>query len=163
MSGLPIARPNSMNNYGVILDEIGFQPFFDDLRDQFVAPLAKRMYPQEGPLVGHHAFAVKYKISEDLDLDFHYDSSAITINACLGKEFVGGPLYFRGLLHDPTTHDEDFMFNHQRGVSLLHRGKHRHGAMAITSGTRYNLIIWFQAAHVACECSDEQAHDHGHS
>jgi len=27
-SGLPISRPNTMNNYGVVLDEIGFVGFF---------------------------------------------------------------------------------------------------------------------------------------
>ena len=31
-SGLPAQRPNSMNNYGVILNEIGFEPMIDALQ-----------------------------------------------------------------------------------------------------------------------------------
>ncbi len=32
---------------------------------------------------------VQYKLGEDLKLDFHYDESEVTLNVCLGKEFVG--------------------------------------------------------------------------
>lgn len=55
----------------------------------------------------------------------------LTLNLCLGKEFTGGELYFRGLLEDPSTHDEKFIYNHVPGVSLFHIGKHRHGVYPI--------------------------------
>merc|ERR1712100_30684 len=73
-SGLPISRPNSMNNYGLILDEIGFTKFFDDLIEDYICPLSKIIFPKYGSnLDSHHAFIVKYKLGEDTNLDFHYD------------------------------------------------------------------------------------------
>merc|ERR1711974_485326 len=137
--------PNSMNNYGVILDEIGFRNFFVELREMIISPISKILYPEEGRnLHDHHGFIVKYKIGEDTDLDFHFDSSEVTLNVCLGKQFTGGSLYFRGLLKDPSTHSENFEFEHVKGRGIIHLGKHRHGANQITSGTRYNLIAWFK-------------------
>ena len=76
-----------------------------------------------------------------MKLDFHYDSSEVTLNLCLGKVFqgtsnytkkiikvdtytnVGGSLYFAGLLKDPSTHGEYFEFNHIPGRALFHIGK----------------------------------------
>jgi len=58
---------------------------------------------------------VQYKLTEDLDLGFHYDDSDITLNVCLGKTFTGGDLYFKGLLKDPSTHSEHFTFSHTPG------------------------------------------------
>jgi len=59
-AGLPISRPNSMNNYGVILDEIGFTPFLADLRDKCVSPFAKLFFANDGgtSLDSHHGFVV---------------------------------------------------------------------------------------------------------
>jgi hypothetical protein len=118
-SGLPVMRPNSMNNYGLILDEIGFTPMLDQLRSQYVSPFASILYPHVGgaSLDYHHGFIVpaacpppristshrlyrnsllrfwspkvQYKLSEDKKLDFHYDESEVTLNVCLGKEFQG--------------------------------------------------------------------------
>lgn len=161
-SGLPVSRPNSMNNYGVILDEIGFKPFFDRLTSEYIVPFTTHLYPSDSgaTLDSHHAFIVQYKITEDLDLDFHYDSSEVTLNLCLGKQFEGGSLYFSGLLKDPSTHKENFEFHHIPGRALLHIGKHRHGANCIKSGERYNLIVWFidekmRQAQAHCDCGHE--------
>lgn len=41
-------------------------------------------------LDSHHAFIVSYKQGESTKLDFHYDSSEVTINVCLGQIFTGG-------------------------------------------------------------------------
>lgn len=152
-SGLPVSRPNSMNNYGVILDEIGFTPFFNQLREIYISPISEILYPDVGKdLESHHGFIVKYKIGEDTNLDFHYDSSEVTINVCLGKKFTGGSLYFCGLYNDPSSHDEDYEFEHKKGKALLHVGLHRHGAKNITSGTRYNMIVWFRGPPKKCTC-----------
>ena len=41
---------------------------------------------------------------------FHVDDSEVTLNVCLGKEFSGGELYFRGTRCEKhvntTTHSE---------------------------------------------------------
>jgi hypothetical protein len=180
-SGLPISRPNSMNNYGVILDEIGFEEFLQRLMLDWLAPFARLLYPRHGAsLDDHHGFIVQYKISEDTELGFHYDESEVTLNVCLGKTFEGGSLYFAGLLEDPSTHGEHFEFQHTPGRGILHIGKHRHGANPIRSGERYNLILWCRSSAMraqqshACTCcgdhmeeeedpgSEEHRHEHQH-
>ncbi|PRP83370.1 hypothetical protein PROFUN_09398 [Planoprotostelium fungivorum] len=159
-SGLPVMRPNSMNNYGVVLEEIGFNQFFLDVL-KYVNPFAERLYGPIGrSLDSHHSFIVEYKIGEDEDLDFHYDAADVTINFCLGKEFTG-------VLNDPSTHQENFEFNHVKGLGIIHLGEHRHGANKIKSGERYNLIIWFRNKakrekmewESVCACGS-QPHDH---
>jgi superfamily II DNA or RNA helicase len=62
-----------------------------------------------------------------------------------------GTIYFNGLLCRrcqqlsyspfPLT-PEQVEIKHKLGRALLHRGQHRHGANEITSGERYNLILW---------------------
>ncbi|GAM20380.1 hypothetical protein SAMD00019534_035550, partial [Acytostelium subglobosum LB1] len=145
-SGLPTARPNSMNNYGVILDEIGFTSFFTQFRDQYLRPFTSVLYPRYNgaELDSHHAFIVQYKIDKDKELGFHYDESDVTLNLCLGRQFTGGSLYFRGILDQPDTHQEYFEFQHKPGTALLHVGSHRHGANGLTSGERSNLIMWLK-------------------
>ena len=72
------------------------------------------------------------------------------VNVCLGKQFEGGSLFFRGVRcpchqNSAARPQELFTYEHVRGVALLHRGHHRHGAHAIESGERYNLILWCRA------------------
>ncbi|EFA76780.1 putative prolyl 4-hydroxylase alpha subunit [Heterostelium album PN500] len=145
-SGLPTARPNSMNNYGVILDEMGFTGFFTELRENYLKPFTSVLYADYNgaQLDSHHAFVVQYKIDKEKELGFHYDESDVTLNLCLGKQFTGGSLYFRGILDKPETHQEYFEVKHTPGTALLHIGVHRHGALGITSGERTNLIMWLR-------------------
>jgi len=146
-SGLPISRPNSMNNYGGVLDDIGFYPFFQSLLTDYLQPFTSLFYGSLGDMLdSHHAFIVQYKLTEDRALGFHYDDSEVTLNVCLGKQFTGGDLYFAGLLDDPSTHSEYFLYAHRPGVGILHLGKHRHGALPITSGERYSLIVWYRSS-----------------
>eukprot|EP00058_Branchiostoma_floridae_P020328 XP_002605818.1 hypothetical protein BRAFLDRAFT_123798 [Branchiostoma floridae] len=37
---------------------------------------------------------------------------------------------------------------HRPTYGLLHRGQHKHGAMPIDEGERYNLIIWMRSSKV---------------
>lgn len=92
-----------MNNYGLILDDIGtrrfqffsnglgFQSMITEMIKKCVTPLAKHLFPDYGGanLDSHHAFIVRYKIGEDLDLSTHTDDSEVTLNVCLGKDFTG--------------------------------------------------------------------------
>jgi len=155
-SGLPVTRPNTMNNYGAVLDDFGFEEFFDELTD-YISPFSAILYPDYGgdSLDHHHAFIVQYKLKEDVSLDFHYDESEVTLNLCLGRQFTGGSLYFQGLLLKHETQNESFELFHQPGKAVLHVGKHRHGANAILSGERYNLIVWFRSMTLR-----SQQHDH---
>eukprot|EP00026_Physarum_polycephalum_P008552 Phypoly_transcript_08640.p1 GENE.Phypoly_transcript_08640~~Phypoly_transcript_08640.p1 ORF type:complete len:470 (+),score=70.41 Phypoly_transcript_08640:86-1411(+) len=143
-SGMPITRPNSMNRYGAVLDEIGFGAMMDNLMNKYISPFARFLFADVGGdnLNERHAFVVQYKIGEDLNLKEHTDRSAVTLNVCLGKDFTGGNLLFKGIKGTPSEHVENFEYAHVVGKGLLHLGKHIHQADNITSGERYNLIVW---------------------
>ncbi len=142
-SGLPIRRPNSMNNYGLIVNEIGLEPTITDVQQRFILPLAKLLYPQEGSAFhAHHSFMVEYKAGHDLGLDMHTDDSDVTLNVCLGREFEGAGLTFCGQMGQPNHRQFTAQYKHVRGRAVIHLGSKRHGADDITSGERNNLIIW---------------------
>ncbi len=148
-----INRPNSMNNYGAILDDFGFDSFLNRLVTEYISPLSTLLFNDVGgdSLDEHHGFVVEYKMGKDVSLDFHSDDSDVTFNVCLGRKFADGTIYFNGLLCRmcqqlsystfPLT-QEQVEIKHKAGRALLHRGQHRHGANEITSGERYNLILW---------------------
>ena len=142
-------RPNTMNNYGVVLDSIGFGPFLQELMTRYVHPFASRLYADAGgdSLDNHHGFIVEYEVGKDTSLDFHVDASDVTLNVCLGREFTGGALIFRGIRcavcqQTEPRPPEEFEISHVPGRAILHRGKHRHGANPILGGQRSNLILW---------------------
>ncbi|KAM9961216.1 hypothetical protein ACTFIR_004053 [Dictyostelium discoideum] len=157
-TGLPTARPNSMNNYGAVLDEMGFTEFFKQLREDYLSLFTSILYKDYNgeKLNSHHAFAVQYKMDKEKELGFHYDESDITVNLCLGSEFTGGSLYFKGILDKPETHNEYFEFKHVPGVALIHIGVHRHGALGLTSGERTNLILWLRNSNIVDQQSESK-------
>lgn len=163
-TGLPVTRPNSMNRYGLILNDIGFLATMDKLMRQYVQPFAAAFF---GNRMGEgfefeslHAFIVRYSVGEDLDLKTHRDDSDVTLNVCLGKEFEGSELYFHsdsGATCNCTAaevedeyaypHPEDcsfctFRYSHKPGVALMHTGNHVHGTEKLKHGERSNLILW---------------------
>lgn len=74
----------------------------------------------------------------------HTDDSEVTMNLCIGDQFDGGALQFRGLR---GTKDADAGhligdFQPQLGKALLHAGRHLHEVTQVTSGDRYAYIIW---------------------
>lgn len=141
-TGLPARRPNSMNNYGLVLTEIGLKPSLDALQ-ACIHPLARALFPVEGETFdGHHSFCVSYKPDEDRGLDMHTDDSDVTLNVCLGKEFEAAGLSFCGDMGTPDHRKESFRYSHVKGTALLHLGRRRHGADDICSGHRVNLIMW---------------------
>ncbi|KAJ8042609.1 2-oxoglutarate and iron-dependent oxygenase domain-containing protein 2 [Holothuria leucospilota] len=160
-SDLPKGRPNTMNNYGILLNELGFdEGFLTPLREQYLTPLARLLFPEQGGgnLDSHKAFVVTYKMDEDLDLNYHYDNSEVTINVSLGKEFCDGVLYF-GDMRTAPRREEYTRYVHKPTIGLLHRGQHMHGAMPISDGERYNLIIWMRSSQVRnklCPMCDEE-------
>ncbi len=146
---ITIHRPNSMNNYGAILDDFGFDSFLNCLMTEYISPLSTLLFNDVGgdSLDEHHGFVVEYKMGKDVSLGFHTDDSDVTFNVCLGREFTDGTIYFHGLRcrmcqESFSSSDEYVEIEHKLGRALLHRGQHRHGANEITSGERYNLILW---------------------
>ena len=151
--GCTVEPPNSMNQYGLILAEIGLGPALGAAMQAVVAPLAARLFPEVGgdSLDDHHAFTVEYRPGGDTDLGFHVDDSEVTLNLCLGSVFSGGDLYFEGRRcpdHRQTgcSEEDQHRYAHQPGVALLHAGAHRHGALPVTGGERLNLILWCRSS-----------------
>ncbi|XP_065054766.1 2-oxoglutarate and iron-dependent oxygenase domain-containing protein 2-like isoform X2 [Rhopilema esculentum] len=154
-SGLPIGKPNTMNNYGILLLEIGFKEyFFDPLVFNFLSPIAKILYPDwvgDG-LDSHRPFIVGYQLGKDVDLSYHYDDAEITLNVSLGKEFNGGELYISGMKDELDWSSHCYKYEHRKTRGLLHRGQQMHGAMEIEDGERYNLVIWMRSSSVRNKC-----------
>ena len=160
LSGMPVSRPNSMNKYGVILDEMGLKRTMTLLREKVCQPLFGQLYSSRagsGALDEHHAFIVQYAredsvsdvaLKGDIDLGFHVDDAELTLNVCLGREFAGAKLYFCGWIDDEKTHNQYVRVAHEKGRALLHIGRHRHGAEPIESGERFNLIMWLRSSKV---------------
>ncbi|KAM8961496.1 2-oxoglutarate and iron-dependent oxygenase domain-containing protein 2 [Pelodytes ibericus] len=150
-SDLPKGRPNTMNNYGVLLNELGLdETFISPLREKYLKSITSLLYPDWGGgcLDSHKAFIVKYALHEDLDLSCHFDNAEVTLNICLGKEFTDGNLYFSDMKEVPSNERRYAEVEHLIGQGILHRGQHVHGALPIESGERWNLIIWMRASQV---------------
>ncbi|CAN8269121.1 unnamed protein product [Cochlearia groenlandica] len=148
-----IMRPNTMNKYGAVLDDFGLDTMLDKLMEGYIRPISKVFFNDVGggTLDSHHGFVVEYGKDRDVDLGFHVDDSEVTLNVCLGKEFVGGELFFRGTrcekhVNTATKSDEIFDYCHVPGQAVLHRGRLRHGARATTSGHRINMLLWCRSS-----------------
>ncbi|XP_057620528.1 2-oxoglutarate and iron-dependent oxygenase domain-containing protein 2 isoform X1 [Chionomys nivalis] len=150
-SDMPKGRPNTMNNYGVLMHELGLdEPLVTPLRERFLQPLLALLYPEcgGGQLDSHRAFVVKYALGQDLELGCHYDNAELTLNVALGKAFTGGALYFGGLFQAPAALMEPLEVDHVVGQGILHRGGQLHGARPLGTGERWNLVIWLRASAV---------------
>eukprot|EP01065_Artemidia_motanka_P027131 TRINITY_DN32364_c0_g1_i1.p1 TRINITY_DN32364_c0_g1~~TRINITY_DN32364_c0_g1_i1.p1 ORF type:complete len:544 (+),score=197.99 TRINITY_DN32364_c0_g1_i1:66-1634(+) len=142
-SKLPARRPNSMNNYGVVINDIGMESFIDRLQADVFAPLSRVFFAEAGAhLDGHHSFIVRYKVGEDLGLDMHTDDSDVTFNCCLVKDFQGAGLQFCGRLGSSHHRRASLLYKHVQAKCVFHLGTRRHGADDITCGERLNLIVW---------------------
>ena len=147
-SGLPSHRPNTMNNYGLIVNEIGMRLLIDDLQQRWLLPLTRLLFPKEGATFStHHSFMVQYRQGQDLGLDMHHDDSDVTLNVCLGRQFTGATLSFCGGFGRADHRRHVHTYAHRRGRAILHLGTHRHGADDIASGERYSLIVWSTGAY----------------
>ena len=149
LEDVDIQAPNSMNSYGFILEDLNAQPPWEQMMQDVISPISAELFPlvHGQGLDELHSFVVEYGSGLDRDLGFHVDASDVTVNLCLGENFVGNELYFEGRrceLHrqTPAFPGEKFFYSHQPGVAILHAGKHRHGAVSIESGIRRNVILW---------------------
>ncbi|CAE7208280.1 OGFOD2 [Symbiodinium sp. CCMP2592] len=114
-SGLKSARPNSMNRYGAVLEEMGLAPAVADFQRQVLLPLARAFFPSIGDeLDGHHAFVVHYRPEAgrgDQDLPPHRDDSEVTFNMALGRSWQGCRLIFCGLMQEPDVHQHQISYD----------------------------------------------------
>jgi len=155
-SGIPLRRPNGMNRFGAILDQLGLSRSLQHLTRRYLRPLGQMLYPwliARGDADEHYGFVVRYKLGEDLALAEHADASVLTLNANLGYPgFTGGALAFRGTRGVdeqpravPASHVDFSLF--QVGDAILHLGGQYHAALPLESGERVNLVVWCFAKH----------------
>lgn len=154
-SGIPLRRPNGMNRFGAILDQLGLEESMNYLSRRYLRPLGQLLFPwliAAGDADEHYAFVVRYKLGEDVQLAEHADASVLTLNANLGLPaseggFMGGAVAFRGtrFLDDKPqempTHLVDFA-SMEPGEGILHLGGQYHAALPIEGGERINMIVW---------------------
>ncbi|XP_038619728.1 2-oxoglutarate and iron-dependent oxygenase domain-containing protein 2 isoform X2 [Tachyglossus aculeatus] len=169
-SDMPKGRPNTMNNYGVLMHELGLDTsLVTPLREQYLQPLTALLYPDCGghQLDSHRAFVVKYSLQEDRDLSWHYDNAEVTLNVSLGKDFSQGNLNFGGLRQVPGVAPQGLEVEHVVTRGLLHLGGQMHCALPVAAGERWNLIVWMRASAVRnrlcpmCGCTPDLVDDEG--
>lgn len=139
-----------VNNYGVILNDIGMRGWITDFQQRYLWPLARRLFPLQSlpHFDNHHSFIVRYQADEDLGLDMHIDDSDVTFNVCLGEpDFTGATLVFCGPFGAPDHRQVSHTYHHKVGRAVVHLGSRRHGAEDIVSGTRMNWILWSHNSH----------------
>ncbi|KAL8157497.1 2-oxoglutarate and iron-dependent oxygenase domain-containing protein CP2-like [Apium graveolens] len=148
-----IMRPNTMNAYGAVLDDFGMEAMLGKLMEDFICPMSTIFFPEVGgaTLDSHHGYIVEYGTNRDSYLGFHVDDSEVTLNVCLGEQFSGGELFFRGVrcekhVNVESQPEEIYDYSHVPGRAVLHRGRHRHGALSTTSGHRVNMLLWCQSS-----------------
>ena len=121
-SGLPVRRPNTMNSYGLVMNQIGLKPLLDDLQQSCLLPLSRLLFPGEGSSFDeHHSFMVKYRRGEDTHLDMHHDDSEVTLNVCLGKDFAGATLSFCGQVGGARHRKHSHKYTHSLGRAVVHK------------------------------------------
>ena len=143
-SGLQRSRPNSMNNYGIIMREIGFDHFIDGLVDAFAA--LEVLFPLDCDTIDSwRAFTVHYNaVDGDKGLALHYDNAEVTFNVNIGGDWEGGEVTFYGL--HSQNQDNPEPINLALGEALFHYGKDKHLSKQVTKGDRRNLIIWCRSS-----------------
>jgi hypothetical protein len=153
-SKLPKNRPNSMNNYGLLLNQIGMADFLTKLLTKVLKPLAQGLYAGNTQcafmtdLDHHHSFVVSYREAQDTSLDMHTDDSDLTVNIALSdaQAFTGAALNLCGISGTRDHRKHQSAYQHVRGQALLHLGTQRHGASPLLTGERHNLIMWCKAS-----------------
>jgi len=162
---LPRLPPNTMNIYGLLLDEIGFTSLFDTLRAKYLTPLAALVYPDwtGTGLDSHRVFTVSYKADaekgkiQQRDLALHYDNAEVTLNVSLNAntdntDYEGGEIGFgnvkTGMNSDSGEVTQDAVVEHKFGWGIFHRARQMHKALSIEKGHRSNLILWMRASSI---------------
>lgn len=141
--GKLLKRPNGMNRYGMVLNQVGLEPAITALQQSYIKDLQGFLFGREGADPDdHHCFVVRYNKDEDVGLDMHTDSSDITLNVCLGRDFAGATLTFCGVKGNHDHRNLKHVYRHQIGRGVIHLGRQRHGADDLYSGERLNFILW---------------------
>jgi hypothetical protein len=151
------SQPNSMQEYGVVVDEPELAGKLARLANEQLKEEIKVLFPSfpHYEFSEHYAFLTSYGEDANQDLSLHVDASHLTLNICLDSNIQGSDLVFTGSrcrqhLNDaPDRHPVSVRF--ERGDALLHLGNQRHFVTTLTSGRRHNLVIWYRLEGEECD------------
>lgn len=79
--------PNSMKEYGVVLDDPSLQTTLQKFVEYFIRPISRFYFIEVGgsTLDSNHSFVVEYGTDRNVDLDFYVDDAKVTLNVCFKK------------------------------------------------------------------------------
>jgi hypothetical protein len=112
---------------------------------------------RHGYVAGYSAAPAGMKGATRQKLVSHTDDSEVTLNCCLGQDYIGGHVEFYGLRG--SEEEGQLVGTVKRpdvGTALLHSGRHLHSVSTVTKGDRYALIIWSRSwgnlRRASCPC-----------
>ena len=97
--------------------------------------------PLPRPCVYHGGFAIQYH-NLHKDLVLHTDDSFFTVNACLDHRAEGNEVVF--IKHVKGRGNRELVVPAKTGYAVVHAGHIPHYTKALESGTRTNIVMWFQ-------------------
>jgi hypothetical protein len=106
-SGLPITRPNSMNNYGLVVNKIGLEPSITHFQHNYILPVAKLLYPKQAilfsnniyPPASHTHTQVHTHTHTQIQTHTHTHTHTHTVNLHEHRTQIGRSIRFTPLLH----------------------------------------------------------------
>ncbi len=148
---IPLRPPYGivLNRGGALLDPRSegylaapsFQAFYKELMDSYMRPVSRLLFPD---VVGYDTqtfgFSIRWQENKDTSLRPHTDASAVTLNINLnlpGEDFSGSAVSF----YDNETRQVSKL-TFEPGTALIHHGSVPHASEPITSGERYNFVLW---------------------
>ncbi|KAH9377362.1 hypothetical protein HPB48_021321 [Haemaphysalis longicornis] len=135
-----------------VLSHLGFdEGFVAPLRDRYLTPLAKALFPAwtGSRLDSHVAFTTFNSPCSKQRLEYRFDNSEVSLDVCLGRrDFEGGELYFADMSDcDPMLADCPIhLYKPKPRWAVLRRGQQMHGSLNVTSGERVNLVLWLRSS-----------------
>ncbi|TMW92136.1 hypothetical protein EJD97_013456 [Solanum chilense] len=142
---------NNMNNM-TYLDDLGMEYMLQNLMDRFISPISKVFFTQVGgSTLNEHECVVECHTEGENELAVLVDDTELTLNVCLGQQFLGGELCFQGVycekhVDTPTRPEDNFEYSHILGHAILYQGRNRHVSKVTTAGKRYNLVLGCKSA-----------------
>lgn len=133
------------------LDTVRLSWINDLLFHLVIRPISRHLFRETelegGDLDCRHGYVVGYAANPNTSLPrerlvTHTDDSEVTLNVCIGEDFEGGALNFRGLRGVDGAGQVIGDYEPRLGTALLHAGRHFHEVTQVTAGNRYVYIIW---------------------
>ena len=159
-SGMPRARPNTMNDDGVLLHELGLcENLLDPLLREYIAPMARALYhpravpgcdnPRPPPLVQRPPTTRRRRRGRTrtwrTTSTTRRSRSTCASRRAKPSTAASSSSAASRARRGPRTRGGGPRF-HREGVAVMHAGKHCHEAMATTEGRRTNLIAWCRSS-----------------